>query len=384
MSLRKQRQPPHYLCGATPSLWRELRQRYGDVDPQFRSKARLIQLGIWSMAPERWWESWRFGRAIEQTELHPAPVFIVGHWQSGHSPMHHLMANDPQFATTRLLHVALPSCFATAEPFARFLLRRKKDMHRYVDSMPLWLDGPQGDDMAMGNLTELSYYHGYTFPRSYEAIFRRTVLFEGVTADELTEWKRCYRWLCQKIAWHSGRSRVLSRNAAHTGRIPQLLELFPQAKFIHLHRNPYRAFAGQIEKWDNLSRVWALQTPNVDQLVAETVRLYPVLMQKFLADRALIPAGQLAEVSYEELLANPVGTLHRVYSELSLPGIETLEPHLQAYVTNSKGRLAGHEIALTTEQQELVRREWGFAFEALGYSRDPAQTTEPTVSSVDD
>ena len=47
MSLRKQRKPPHYLFGATPSLWRELRQRYGDPDPQYRSTARLIQLGIW-------------------------------------------------------------------------------------------------------------------------------------------------------------------------------------------------------------------------------------------------------------------------------------------------------------------------------------------------
>jgi hypothetical protein len=125
----------------------------------------------------------------------------------------------------------------------------------------------------MANLTELSIYHGYSFPRSYEALFRRSVLFEDVSAEELLEWKQCYRRLLQKVAWHTGRPRLLSRNAANTGRVRQLLELFPNAKFIHLHRNPYRVFAAQEPKWRSLCEQWALQTPNIEQLVADTIRL---------------------------------------------------------------------------------------------------------------
>lgn len=384
MSERKQRHAPHFLFGALPSVWRELRDRYGDPDPPFRSTARLIQLGIWLLAPERCWESWRFGHVIEQTQLHLPPVFIVGYWQSGHSLMHHLMANDPQFGTTTLLHASLPSCCSTAEPFARFVMRRKKNMNRYVDSLPLSLDGPQGDELAMGNLTELSVYHGYVFPNSYDAIFRRTVLFEGVSDNERIAWQQCYRQLLQKVAWHTGRPRLLSRNAAHTGRVLQLLELFPDAKFIHLHRNPYRVFAAQVPKWRSLCGSWALQTPNIEQLVEDTVRLYPVLMQKFLADRTRIPAGQLAEVRYEELLTDPISTLRRVYTELSLPGFETLENQLQANRGTSPGRIAGHDVRLTAEQHERVRREWGFAFEVLGYSLDPDQTKEPFADIAND
>ncbi|MBC7820038.1 MAG: sulfotransferase [Planctomycetaceae bacterium] len=384
MSEQKKSRLPHYLFGSTPSLWRGLRRRYGPVDSPYRSRVAQIQLGIWSLAPERGWESWRFGRAIEQTELHPAPVFIIGYWQSGHSLMHYLMASDPQFATTSLLHCALPSCWATVEPLARWVLRRRSSKTRVVDSLPMSTDGPQGDELAMANLTELSIYHGYSFPRSYEAIFRRAVLLEGVSADELHEWKRCYRRLLQKVAWHTGRSRLLSRNAAHTGRVRQLLELFPNAKFIHLHRNPYRVFAAQEPKWRSLCELWALQTPNIDQLVADTIGLYPVLMKQFFGERTLIPEGQLADVRYEELLANPVSTLRRVYAELDLPEFERLEERLTAPGGTQLGQLAGHDVTLTSEQQELVRREWGFAFEALGYSLDPTQTMELASTPGDD
>lgn len=375
---------PHFLIGASWSLWRELRRRYGTVDSQFRKRAAVIRLGILSQIPERIWESWRYRRVIEQTELHPSPVFIVGHWQSGHSLMHDLMANDPQFATTSLLHCALPSSWVTMEPLARWIVRRRGHKNRHVDAMPLSPDGPQGDDMAMANLTELSVYNGYFFPKSYDAVFRRTVLFEGVTAEELLGWKRCYRWLLQKVAWHTGRSRLLSRNAANTGRVRQLLEMFPNAKFIHMHRNPYRVFAAQETKWCSLCGLWALQTPNIEQLVADTIRLYPALMRQFLANRELIPAGQLAEVRYEELLTNPLGTLREVYADLDLPGFETLEGRLAAQGRSKVWQLAGHEVTLTPEQIGVVQREWGFAFDALGYPLDPTLMTEPAATTADD
>ncbi len=384
MSEPKKSRLPHFLVGASLRLWWELRRRYGTVAPQFWKRAALIRFGIWSLTPERAWESWRYRRAIEQTELHPSPVFIIGYWQSGHSLMQHLMVNDPQFATTSLLHCALPSCWATIEPLARWVLQRRSSKTRHVDAMPMSVDGPQGDDLAMANLSELSIYHGYSFPNSYDTIFRRTVLFEGVTAAELDEWKQCYRHLLQKVAWHTGRSRLLSRNAAHTGRVRQLLEMFPKAKFIHLHRSPYQVFAAQAPKWRALCGLWALQTPDIDQLVDDTIRLYPVLMKRFFADCELIPAGQLAEIRYEELLANPVSTLRRVYAELDLPGIEALEQRLAASGNAQTFQLAGHDVTLTAEQHELVRREWGFAFEALGYSLDPSKVTELASGPSDD
>lgn len=381
---KKSRRLPHFMVGASLRLWRKLRRRYGDVDPQYRLRVALIQLGIWAQIPERVWESWRYRRAIEQTELHPSPVFIVGYWQSGHSLMHHLLVNDPQFATTSMLHCALPSSWVTIEPLARWVIRRRGSKTRYVDAMPMSADGPQGDDLAMANLTDLSVYHGYSFPNSYDAIFRRAVLFEGVTTEELDEWKKCYHHLLQKVAWHTGHSRLLSRNAAHTGRVRQLLEMFPKAKFIHLHRNPYRVFAAQAPKWKSLCGLWALQMPNIAQLVEDSIRLYPVLMKRFFAERQLIPAGQLVEVRYEELLANPVSTLRRVYSELDLPGFEGLEERLTVPGKASAFQLAGHDITLTPDQEELVRREWGFAFEDLGYSLDPTQTTEPPAAFAED
>lgn len=372
MSEPNEKRLPHYLVGATRQLWRDLQRLYGPSEPPHWKRSALIRSGIWSQLPERIWESWRYRRVIAATELHPAPVFIVGYWQSGHSLMHHLMANDPQFATTSLLHCALPNAWITLEPLVRWIIRRRGHKTRHVDAMPMSADGPQGDDLAMAGLTDLSIYHGYSFPKSYEAIFRRSVLFEGVSSDTAQEWQHRYRHLLQKVAWHTGRSRLLSRNAAHSGRIRWLLEMFPQAKFIHLHRNPYRVYAAQAPKWRSLCGLWALQTPNIEQLVNDTVRLYPALMQRLLSDRERLPANQWIDVRYDELSANPTGVLRQVYDQLELPGFDPLAEHLAKLGESAVFQLAGHDVSLTPEQEQSVSREWGFAFEQLGYPLDPA------------
>ena len=41
---------------------------------------------------------------------------------------------------------------------------------------------------------------------------------------------------------NTGGTQYLSKNPPHTGRVRTLLEMFPNAKFIYLKRNPYTVF----------------------------------------------------------------------------------------------------------------------------------------------
>ena len=49
-------------------------------------------------------------------------------------------------------------------------------------------------------------------------------------------------------------------------------------------------------------------------------------MQKLLADKSLIPAGNLVEVRYEDLDKEPLAQLRKIYETLSLPGFAEAEP----------------------------------------------------------
>lgn len=369
MSDERKRRLPHFLCGSAPGHWRHLQSVYGGVDASFRRRAAVIKGASWSLAPERCWESLRHESRAKQFELHPAPVFIVGHWQSGHSLMHELMAHDPQFAVVRLLHSVLPKCWVTLEPCVRRFLAKRLNRTRHVDDLPLSLDAPQGDDFAMAGLCDVSIYHAYTFPRAAELAFRRAVLLEGLSDADVRAWQQTYRGFLQKVAWFTGKARLLSRNGTNTGRIPRVLEMFPQAKFIHLVRNPYQVYSAQTERWRELTGLWGLQSVPLESLTSHAVGCYQAMLQKYLADRTQIPAGQLAEVRYEELLENPVSILECVYSQLGLSGFDELRSRLDNAAFARPGKLAGHDSVLLESQRELVAKEWRFAFEAFGYPR---------------
>lgn len=380
MSNERRRRLPHFLCGSGSGHFRHLQSVYGGVDPEFRRRAAVISTASWSLAPERCWESLRHESRAKQIELHPAPVFIIGHWQSGHSLMHELMANDPQFAVVRLLHSVLPKCWVTLEPCVQQFLAKRLNRTRHVDDLPLSLDAPQGDDFAMASLSDISIYHAYTFPRAAELAFRRAVLLEGLSDEEVHQWQQTYRSFLQKVAWFTAKSRrldespsratsyrLLSRNGTNTGRIPRVLEMFPQAKFIHLVRNPYHVYAAQSQRWRELTALWGLQSVPLESLTSHAVGCYQAMLQKYLADRNQIPVGQLAEVQYEELLENPMSTLESVYSQLALSGFDELRSRLDNAASARPGKLAGHDSTLSEQEREIVANEWRFAFEAFGY-----------------
>lgn len=359
--------PPHLLTGTSLAHWRHLVRLFGPIDAGHRRRARKIARTAALLAPGQLYEAWRYDRRIAAVELDPAPVFILGHWQAGHSLLHYLMAQDPRFGHATLLHSILPRCFLTLEPLARRYLSGKLGKTRHVDTFALGLDSPQGDDMALAGLSDISIYHAYTFPRHAERIFRRSVLLEGLEPGEIAHWQGTYRRLLQKVSLHTGKPRLVLRNATNTGRIRRLLEIFPRAKIVHLRRNPYTVYAAQAQRWGELLRLWSLQDDQPqanDDLVLEFYRL---MMQRFFEESAGLPANQLIDVAYEDLSSTPLQTARRVYQQLELPGFDEVEPRMSAYLAREPGRLAGDDVPLDAAARARVAERWGFAIDRWGY-----------------
>ena len=83
-----------------------------------------------------------------------------------------------------------------------------------------------------------------------------------------------------------------------------LLELFPNAKFVHLVRDPVTLFASTVNLWMNLGAKHGFQTPVQDAaLEAKVFREFRTIHESYEAAKGAIPAGNLVEVRYEELAA---------------------------------------------------------------------------------
>src|SRR4029079_6070653 len=105
-------------------------------------------------------------------------------------------------------------------------------------------------------------------------------------------------------------------------RIPHLLKLFPNAKFIHVIRNPLPVYASTCKLIEKFLDLFSLQKYDLDGVSEHVLERYRLLMQRYLRDREWIPPGQLIEVRHEDMVADPMQVLERIYSDLKLPGFD--------------------------------------------------------------
>ncbi|MFO1092682.1 MAG: sulfotransferase [Planctomycetaceae bacterium] len=363
--MTRSRRTPHPLCGSTTRTWLRTVARYGARQMRWRRLLTITAL-VAAGAPFRVYEALRWNRTLAGINI-TAPVFIIGHWQSGHSLAQALFACDPQCATLRLRHAVQPAACLTVQPILRRILQRRLPQQRIADSLPHHLDAPQGNDLALGLLTGLSIYNAWYFPESAADIFRNEVLMNGVPPARLTDWQRQYRRLLQKLLFESGRPCVAVRNAGDTARIPQLLDAFPDARFVFCHRHPYEVFAASLERCERLTHAFSLspRTPPPD---AESLTLdwYEQLLQCYLRNRRKIPAGRLIEVAYADLHQRPAAAMQRIYEALGLPGFDEARSGMQRLPQEQAWELAGAR-PLTERQRQAVTDRWDFAFREWGY-----------------
>jgi hypothetical protein len=226
-------------------------------------------------------------------------------------------------------------------------------------------------EWALANVSPYSFYHYWSFPRTAKHYFEKYALFQDAPENVVTEWKEAYKTLLQSVTFRSGGRRLLLKNPVNTGRIALLLDLFPGAKFIHIYRNPYTVFSSTLHFHKKMLALIYLQEVGESQIETDVLRFYRAIMQKFWTEKALIPAGNLVEVKFEDLEADPLAEVRRIYRTLRLPGFEAAESRFRAYICSQ----GGYQKNSFPSNDEIIRKvdlHWNFALKAWGY---PAQTT---------
>jgi hypothetical protein len=320
----------------------------------------------------------RHDAKIRRHRLEAPPIFLVGHWRSGTTHLHNLMCRDPQFAWLKFVETAMPlDIGGFILRAARGLIDRALPETRGFDEVKIALDEPQEEEMALGNLNPIGYYSVYHFPPEMERHRDESLFFEGLAPESLARFRREYDYLVRKVAYFNPGRRLLFKNPPSTTRLDLLLELFPDAKFVHIARNPWPVFSSTCGKFPRLYSAFAWQEFQDVDIPGFVLDTYEKVMRRYLADRErlALPPDQLVETSYEAVAADPVGEVGRIYEQLGIGRREEGLGEVAAYAESLSGyRRNVHHIE--ARHAESIRERWGFAFEAFGYDPEPPADIE--------
>jgi omega-hydroxy-beta-dihydromenaquinone-9 sulfotransferase len=358
----------HPLCGADPATLLRLIARNGMPSASGALRLAIVLASSMTRLPftasERAWTAF----ALHHREPVPPPVFIIGHMRSGTTHLHNLLAASGRFATVPPVLAGMPWEALGLARVLRPLLEPYLPEDRLIDGVRVRPDSPTEDEIALANMHALSYYHAMYFPLRFEETYRRYLLLE--TDDEIVRWQSTLRHYVGKMSALDPDRQLLLKNPGYTAQIAAIRALWPDARFVHIYRNPYVVFESTRRALRTVLRELALQRHEhvpVDEIVLE---MYPRLMRRLLEEADRLPSQAIVHVRFEQLERDPLGELERIYRSIGLGDHEAARARVEGYLHSIQDYSKG-TYTFSKESTDRVAERWQPFVSRFGY-RPPA------------
>jgi len=277
-----------------------------------------------------------YTKHIKHHPINKPPIFILGHWRTGSTFLHNLMTQDSRFGYPTTLQTVIPALFLKYGELFRPIVEASLPETRPQDDVAMGADLPQEEEYALGNLSPFSYYNGWCFPKNME-YYNNFVDLTNIGETTLNEFKNVYMDYLKKISYAHKNKQLVLKNPSNTSRIQFLLELFPNAKFIHIARNPYHVYLSMKRNIEKEMVLYTVQNPPPWEIFEQSmVKLYRRMFNKYCAEKKFIPQGNFVEIRYEDFIMNPIQQMKKIYEELVLGEFERNKPIFEQYVDSQR------------------------------------------------
>jgi hypothetical protein len=302
------------------------------------------------------------GKKVARTEIREPPLFILGHWRTGTTLLHELLTLDERHTSPTYCQCFSPHDFLLTERTAS-LQRWTFPAHRPMDNMVAGPYYPQEEEFAMCLLGQPSPYLRFAFPNREQP--DEFLDFEGLSPTALKSWKETFFRFLQQVYYRCPK-RLILKSPPNSCRIRLLLELFPDAQFVHIVRDPYVVFPSTLHANKRMYEKHSLQRPNHAGLEEYVLTTFSRMNEKLDEGRRLVDPANFYELRYEDLVHDPEEQLGRLYAHLGLGGFDDLRPLLRQYLADHAD-YATNTYELTDQQRAVVTERWGDVIRRQGY-----------------
>lgn len=298
-----------------------------------------------------------------------APVFIVAPHRSGTTLLFDILARDPQFRPAALWEILFTPAIVerkvvwavraldrrVGSPLTRLLRAVKRrwanlPQNRSLLSVhPMHFTRPEEDIQYLLHLS--TTYDLLAFLPFPDLLWDYADYSRRVPVKRRRREMAFYRDKVQRHLYAHKGGCLLSKSPTASPSIPDLLETFPDARFIHLVRDPIQVMPSSFSLWRGH---WIMNGCPRDadlapyaQAVLEHNRIW---YQRLAEDLAHLPADRLVRVTYEELKENLQETVEHIYRQLGLKMPPALREHLSARTPGVRAYRSPHRYLWKTMQ----------------------------------
>ena len=235
----------------------------------------------------------KYKKLLADKPMENDPLFILGHWRSGTTFVHNIFAQDKHFGYTTTYQTVFPHYVMALQGFFKPTMGWLMPDKRPTDNMELAPDLPQEEEFAINNSCPFNYYNFWFFPEKMNEYCDRYLTFKAITPKEEQAFKDNFEKLVKISLWNTNGTQYLSKNPPHTGRLKTMSELFPNAKYIFLMRNPYTVFESTRSFYTNTIKPLELHSIPLEQMEQNILRNYMELYRAYKEQKKYVPEGNI-------------------------------------------------------------------------------------------
>lgn len=306
-----------------------------------------------------------YGRRVDAVVIEPDPIFVIGYWRSGTTWLHNLFMLDQRFAAPAQGDCFMPEFFLTTRKLIAPIVQRLLPQTRPMDNVNLDLSAAEEDEMGICLSGVVSPYASLLFPNEEPILVFRP---ETMSPKDAAMWRKKWLGFLRSVQFINPGKQLVLKSPTHSMRIAEVLRHFPNAKFVHIRRDPVRVFLSQREANKAMYSVSALQdTLPVDPNRDETLMDGFVKFHEYLeADIKTIPKDQFTTIRYEDLRQDTVSSMRNIYEALDLGDFSKVEPILKKRLETARPYKT-NAFELEEATRDLMDQKFADIFKLYGY-----------------
>ena len=290
-------------------------------------------------------------RDLEQLHLNNSfsepsdPVFVIGLPRSGTTFLFNLLSLDVAHRSPLYWEIMSPLPITKNEKeeykrerkinrelkLAKTLIPKLRAMHTIRANTP-----EECEQIATMNVRSFVYMCMADVPEYIDYL-------KYCSVDSVFMWHKRF---FQALELNGKPQRWLLKDPSHIGHLPEILRTYPNAKFIHIHRDPTDSVGSFCSLTKNVRSAFSRKV-NTNDIGKTVIDFWNHNLNKGMEDRKQLSSNQIIDINYHDFIQSPLNQIKNVYLQLGFDMTIETENNIESYLSQNQGNTkSDHQYSL--------------------------------------